>query len=158
MTDFTKTITVGLHLVGMGNAVYWGFTWGEANWGDQSLEFLIYKNCVTTAVVTSTNGFNVVHQYYSTMPITTTNGFDVLHGVSTDLSLDSAIAKDFSRAYGNDLSISTGPSEINLFNGPYAKIWPGNTDNFLSAATFTYVPSATTTTWSTATAATTTWS
>ena len=158
MTAYTKTITVGLNLVGMGNAVYWGFTWGSANWGEQSVEFLVYKNLVSTMTVSSTNAFDVSHQFFSTAPVTTTQGFQVIHQFSTDLSLDSSQSRDFSISYGNNLSLGSGPSEIKLFNGPYAKIWPGNTTNFLSAATFAYVSSSLTTTWSIASAASTTWS
>ena len=133
-------------------------TWGFANWGEQSLEFVVYKNVVSTAIVTTTIGKAIAHQFYSDMPITTARYFDFQFQINDSLSLDSSKASAFTKVYGNDLNLTTAPNEINVLNGDYAKICPGGSDNWLSCVSYAFTKSSTTTTWSTATAATTTWS
>jgi hypothetical protein len=160
MTDFTKTITVGLGLVGLGNAVYWGsgMVWGSSNWGEQSIALIVYHQIISTMSVSTTIGKDIAHQFATTMPINTSRSFDFQFQINDSLSLDSSKSSDFVKSYGNDLNLVSAPNEINVLNGPYSRICAGGSDNWLSCVSNAYALSSTSSTWTTAAAASTTWS
>jgi len=160
MTDYSKTITVSLGLVGLGNAVYWGsgMVWGSSNWGEQSIALDVYHQIISTMSVSTTIGLGIVHQFATTMPIATNRSFDFQFQINDSLSLDSSMSRDFVKSYGNDLNLVSAPNEVNLLNGAYYRICPGGSDNWLSCVSNAYALSSTSSTWTAAVAASTTWS
>lgn len=159
MTDFTKTIVARVGIVGLGKATYWNsIVWGTDNWGESHLNFVVYKNHISTAVVTTTNGFSVIHQFPTTAIVTTVQAFHVQHQITDDLTIDSSKASNFQKSYGNNLDLTSDPNEINVCNNGYERVFHGGTTNALSAVANAYVLSSTTSIWSQVTAASTVWS